>query len=133
MASCSAVKRVARYPWSGREEEREHMPLYMSQVAYTSEAVAALTRNPEDRVDVFERLVEGMGGRLLSFYYSFGEYDVLVIYEAPDQSTAAAIVMAAISPGHLGRVKTTVLLSAEEGMQAIRKAGEATYRAPGQQ
>src|SRR5215213_10302605 len=117
MASCSAVKRVARFPWSRREEEREHMPLYMSQVAYTSEAVAALTRNPEDRVDVFERLVEGMGGRLLSFYYSFGEYDVLVIYEAPDQSTAAA----------------TVLLSAEEGMQAIRKAGEATYRAPGQQ
>ena len=56
------------------------MPLYMSQVAYTSEAVAALTRKPEDRVDVFERLVEGMGGRLLSFYYSFGEYDVLVIY-----------------------------------------------------
>jgi uncharacterized protein with GYD domain len=133
MASYSAVKRLASFPWSGREEEREYMPLYMSQVAYTSEAVAALTRNPEDRVDVFERLVEGMGGRLLSFYYSFGEYDVLVIYEAPDQSTAAAIVMAAISPGHLGRVKTTVLLSAEEGMRAIRKAGEATYRAPGQQ
>jgi uncharacterized protein with GYD domain len=86
-----------------------------------------------DRADVFERLLEGMGGRLLSFYYSFGEYDVVVIYEAPDQSTAAAIVMAAISPGHLGRVKTTVLLSAEEGMRAIRKAGEATYRAPGRQ
>ena len=39
-----------------------------------------------------------MGGRLLSFYYSFGEYDVLVIYEAPDESTAAAIVLTAISP-----------------------------------
>ena len=108
------------------------MPLYMSQVAYTSEAVAALTRNPEDRVDVFERLVEGMGGWLLSFYYSFGEYDVLVIYEAPDESTAAAIVLAAVSPGHLSRVKTTVLLTVEEGLEAMRKAGEATYRAPGQ-
>src|SRR5215213_5170620 len=75
MASCLAPERVARFAWSGREEEREHMPLYMSQVGYTSEAVAALTRNPEDRSDTFERLAQSMGGRLLSFYYSFGEYD----------------------------------------------------------
>jgi uncharacterized protein with GYD domain len=132
MASWLAVERVARFAWSGREEEREHMPLYMTQVGYTSEAVAALTRNPEDRSDTFERLAQSMGGRLLSFYYSFGEYDVLVIYEAPDESTAAAIVMAAITPGHLSSVKTTGLLSATEGMEAMRKAGEATYRAPGQ-
>ena len=108
------------------------MPLYMSQVGYTSEAVAALTHNPENRGEAFGRLAETMGGRLVSFYNSFGEYDVLVIYEAPDESTAAAIVLAAITPGHLSRVKTTVLLSAEEGMEAMRKAGEATYRAPGQ-
>ena len=109
------------------------MPLYMSQVGYTSEAVAALTQNPENRGETIGRLAESMGGRLLSFYNSFGEYDGLVIYEAPDESTAAATVMAAISPGHLSRAKTTVLLSAEEGMEAMRKAGEATYRAPGQQ
>jgi uncharacterized protein with GYD domain len=108
------------------------MPLYMTQVSYTSEAAAALTQNPEDRGEAFGKLAEAMGGRMLSFYYSFGKYDVLVIYEAPDQSTAAAMVLAATSPGHLSRVKTTVLLSAEEGMEAMRKAGEATYRAPGQ-
>ena len=93
----------------------------------------ALTRNPEDGSEAVGRLAETMGGRLVSFYNSFGEYDVLVIYEAPDESTAAAIVLAAISPGHLSSVKTTVLLSAEEGMEAMRKAGEATFRAPGQQ
>ncbi len=109
------------------------MPLYMTQVSYTSEASAALTHNPEDRSEAFGRLAESMGGRMLSFYYSFGKYDVLVIYEAPDQSTAAAMVLAATAPGHLSRVKTTVLLSAEEGMEAMRKAGEATYRRPGQQ
>jgi uncharacterized protein with GYD domain len=108
------------------------MPLYMTQVSYTSEASAALTQNPEDRGQAFGKLAEAMGGRMLSFYYSFGKYDVMVIYEAPDQSTAAAMVLAATSPGHLSRVKTTVLLSAEEGMEAMRKAGEATYRAPGQ-
>jgi uncharacterized protein with GYD domain len=109
------------------------MPLYMTQVGYTSEAWAALAQNPEDRSEAFGRLAETLGGRMLSFYNSFGKYDVLVIYEAPDESTAAAMVVAASVPGHLGRVKTTVLLSAEEGMEAMRKAGEATYRAPGQQ
>ena len=108
------------------------MPLYMTQVSYTAEAAGALARNPEDRGEGFGRLAESMGGRLLSFYYSFGEYDVLVIYEAPDESTAAAIVLAATAPGHLSKVKTTVLLSSEEGMEAMRKAGGATYRAPGQ-
>src|SRR5918994_3514390 len=98
------------------------MPLYMSQVSYTSEAWAALTQNPEDRSEVFGGLAESMGGTLLSFYYSFGEYDVLVIYEAPDESTAAGMVLAATAPGHLSKVKTTVLLSAEEGMEAMRKA-----------
>jgi uncharacterized protein with GYD domain len=115
-----------------REEGEVDMPLYMSQVSYTSEAWAAMTQNPEDRSEVFGRLTETMGGRLLSWYYTFGEYDVVVIYEAPDESTAAAIVLAAISPGHLSRVKTTVVLSAQEGVEAMRKAGEATYRAPGQ-
>ena len=107
------------------------MPLYMTQAGYTSEAWAALTQNPENRGEAIGRLAESMGGRVLSFYNSFGEYDVVVIYEAPDESTAAAIVLAAVSPGHLSSVKTTVLLSAEEGMEAMRKAGEATYRAPG--
>jgi uncharacterized protein with GYD domain len=108
------------------------MPLYMTQFAYTSETWAALTQKPTNRGEAFSGLAETMGGRLLTFYNSFGEYDGLVIYEAPDESTAAAIVLAATSPGHLSRVKTTVLLSAEEGMEAMRKAGGATYRRPGQ-
>src|SRR5918995_68596 len=108
------------------------MPLYMTQFAYTSEAWAALTQNPENRGETIGRLAESMGGRLLSFYNPFGEYDGLVIYEAPDESTAAATVMAAISPGHVKSSKTTTLLSAEDGMEAMRKAGGQTYRRPEQ-
>jgi uncharacterized protein with GYD domain len=109
------------------------MPLYMSQFAYTSEAWAALTQNPEDRSEAIRGLAQTMGGQLVSYYNSFGEYDGVVIFEAPDEGTAAAILMAAITPGHLKTLKTTVLLSAEEGVEAMRRAGEATYRAPGQQ
>jgi uncharacterized protein with GYD domain len=107
------------------------MPLFMQQVAYDPEAWAALAQNPENRSEAFGRLAETLGGRMLSFYNSFGEYDVVVIYEAPDQSTAAAIEVAARAPGHLSAVKTTALLSAEEGLEAMRKAGEAEHRAPG--
>ena len=108
------------------------MPLYMSQFAYTAEAWAALTQNPEDRSEVIGGLAETMGGRLVSFYYSFGEYDGLIIFEAPDEGTAAATLMAAITPGHLKSLKTTALLSAEQGVEAMRRAGEVTYRRPGQ-
>ena len=62
------------------------MPLYMTQVGYTSEAVAALTRNPEDRSEATGRLAETMGGRLVSFYNSFGEYDVLVTMKLPTRA-----------------------------------------------
>jgi uncharacterized protein with GYD domain len=108
------------------------MPLYMQQVAYDSEAWAALVQNPENRSEAFGRLAETLGGRMLSFYNSFGEYDVVTIYEAPDPSTGAAIEVAARAPGHLTAAKTTALLSVEEGMEAMRKAGEAEHRRPGQ-
>ena len=99
------------------------MPLYMQQVAYDPDAWATLANNPEDRREAFGRLAESMGGRLISFYNSFGEYDVVTIYEAPDPSTGAAIEVAARAPGHLTAAKTTALLSVEEGMEAMRKAG----------
>ena len=97
----------------GRKEEAT-MPLYMSQFAYTPEAWAALVDNPEDRSAVVCELTEAMGGRLLSWYLSFGEYDGLLIYEAPDNATVGAAALAAASRGHLRALKTTPLFSAEE-------------------
>jgi len=108
------------------------MPLYMTQFAYTTEAWAELTRNPEDRSEAVRGLLETMGGRMISYHFSFGEYDGVIIYEAPDDATAAAGVLAAVSPGHIKAIKTTTLLSVEDAMGAMRKAGDVTYRAPGQ-
>ena len=108
------------------------MPLYMTQVAYTPQAWAALTKKPENREEAFRGLVQKLGGRLVSLYNCFGEYDVVAIYEAPDETTAAAMVLAAVSPGHLKASKTTTLMTTEQTMEAMRKAGAQTYRAPGQ-
>ena len=106
------------------------MPLYMSQFSYTSEAWAALTRNPEDRSAAVGALAEALGGRMISFYYSFGEYDGVIIGEYPDEATAAAGALAGIMAGHLKAIKTTTLLSVEDTMEAMRRAGEAAFRGP---
>ncbi len=106
------------------------MPIYMSQFSYTPEAWAALARQPEDRSEAVGGLIEGLGGRLISFYYSFGDYDGLIISETPDETAIAAALVAA---GHIKTIKTTTLLSAEEGMEVLRRAGEITYRGPGAQ
>ena len=106
------------------------MLLYMTQFAYTSEAWKALVKKPEDRGKVFGELIEKMGGSLVSMYYCMGEYDGMVIYEAPDETTAAATVLSAVSPGHLKTIKTTVLLSVEDTMKAMHKANAEAYPGP---
>ena len=108
------------------------MPLYMTQFAYTPQAWAALTKKPENREEIFRGLVQKLGGRLISFYNCFGDYDGVIVYEAPDETTAAATILAAVAPGHLKAIKTTTLMTTEQTMEAMRRAGAQTYRAPGQ-
>jgi uncharacterized protein with GYD domain len=108
------------------------MPLYMTQFAYTREAWAALSKKPENREEALGALLQKMGCRMVSFYYAFGDYDGVFIYEAPDDTTAASAILAAVAPGHVRAVKTTTLLKTEQALDALRKAGAQTYRAPGQ-
>lgn len=108
------------------------MPLYMSQFSYTPEAWAALARNPEDRREAVGRLAEAVGGRLVSMYYSFGDYDGFLIMEAPDEKAAAAAVLTSVSAGHVKAIKTTTLLTVEDTMETLRRAGDLTFRGPSQ-
>lgn len=77
-------------------------------------------------------MAESVGGRVLSFHFSFGEYDGVVLLKAPDDKTAATIALVAASTGHLKDLKTTTLLSVEDTMEVLRKVGGTTYQAPGQ-
>lgn len=108
------------------------MPQYMTQFAYTPEAWAALTKKPENREEAVGALLQKLGCRLVSFYNCFGDYDGVFIYEAPDETAAAAAMLVAVSPGHIKAIKTTTLLGTAQTLEALRKAGEQTFRAPGQ-
>jgi uncharacterized protein with GYD domain len=106
------------------------MPLYMTHFAYTPEAWTALSKNPENREEVLRGLIEKLGGRLVSFYYCFGEFDGVFITEMPDETTVTAAVLAALAPGHVKAIKTTVLLTTQQTMEAMRKAGGQQYQGP---
>ena len=108
------------------------MPLYMVQFAYTSDAWAALVDTQEDRSVAIASVAATMGSRMVSYYLTFGEYDGFTLIEAPDEVTAAAIVMVAVKTGHLKATKTTTVLSVEDGMAVMRKARQASFLAPGQ-
>ena len=103
------------------------MPSYLVQVSYTSEAVAALVKSPQDRTAVVRKSVESLGGKLVGSWLSFGDYDVVLIAEMPDNVSAAALAMAAAGGGSLKSIKTTPLLSADEAKEAAAKASISGY------
>jgi uncharacterized protein with GYD domain len=106
------------------------MPQYMGQFAYTAQAWAELSQHPVDRTEAIAELAQKLGCRLISLHYTMGEYDGHVIVEAPDDTTVMAFIIAAITPGHLRATKTTRLYTPAEAVEALRKAGSVTFRAP---
>ncbi len=71
-----------------------------------------------------------MGGRFVALYFTLGEYDGFVLWEFPDEVTATAAILAAISPGHLKATKTTLAMTGADVAEAMRKAGAVTFRGP---
>ena len=104
------------------------MPHYLIQVAYTSEGIAALVREPQDRIEKVRPAVESLGGSIESGYYAFGEYDIILVVEMPDNVQAAAMALAVGAGGACSAYRTTVLLTAEEAMEAMTTAAESVYR-----
>ena len=109
------------------------MPLFVSQGRYTEGAIKAMLAKPEDRTAAVTGLVERAGGRLVAFYLLFGEYDWMLIYEAPSGQEAAAIMLAAVGAGAITDTRTMLAMSGTEA-QAAFEAGHALgadYRSPG--
>ena len=104
------------------------MPHHLHQVAYSSEGWAALLANPQNRIEAVRPAIEKLGGTIESAWFSFGDYDVVVITELPDNVSAAGISIAFAGGGACKSVRTTPLISPEEALQALTKASESGYR-----
>jgi len=98
------------------------MPTYMYQAAYSSESLAAQMKDPKDRIQAVMPLLNAAGAKVLASGYPFGEYDVLVVYEAPDDVAAASIALAIGGGGAVKSARTTRLLSGQEWVESLRRA-----------
>ena len=107
------------------------MPLYLSKFSYTPETWAKLIANPEDRREAARSYIESVGGTLHGFWYAFGTHDGYNLWEAPDNVSMAAVALAIGGGGALSSLETTVLVTVDETIDALRKAEQIQYRAPG--
>ncbi len=99
------------------------MPLYMYQAAYTPESWAAQMKNPQNRVEAVGRQIcESVGGKLVGAWLCFGDYDLIIIADVPDNESMAAIALAVGAGGAIKASKTTVLMTGAEGVAALEKA-----------
>jgi uncharacterized protein with GYD domain len=99
------------------------MPLYMYQAAYTPESWAAQLKNPQNRVESIGRQAcEAVGGKLIGGWYCFGEYDLVIIADVPDNESMSAIALAIGAGGAIKAAKTTVLMTGAEGVASMKKA-----------
>ena len=107
------------------------MPLYLSKFGYTPETWARLIGKPEDRRKAAQTYIESVGGKLHGFWYAFGTHDGYTLWEAPDNVSMAAVALALGAGGALSSLETTVLMTVDETIEALGKAGQVQYRPPG--
>jgi len=106
------------------------MPKYLAHCNYVGEGVKGLLKEGgTSRQAAVETLVKSMGGTVEAFYYAFGETDLYVIADFPDQASMTAVTLLVAASGAID-IKTTVLITPEEVDEAAKKTPH--YRPPGQ-
>ncbi len=100
------------------------MPIYITQGRYTRDAIKGMLIKPEDRAEAVSRLLSKVGGRLVGYYVTFGDYDFLLIADAPDNTQMAAALLAAGSGAGVTDLKTTVAMTSIEAKGAFAAASD---------
>jgi uncharacterized protein with GYD domain len=105
------------------------MPKYLVQASYTPEGFKGLEKEKASgRQAAVAKAVEGVGGKVEAFYYAFGADDAILIFDLPDNVTAAALALTVAASG-LVQIRTTPLLTVEEVDEALKK--KVSYKGPG--
>jgi uncharacterized protein with GYD domain len=106
------------------------MPKYLIQASYAGEGLKGLIREGgTSRRETVTKVIEGMGGKMETFYYAFGDFDVIGIADMPDNVSTVAFSLAVNASGGIN-AKTIVLITPEEIDEATKKAVD--FRPPGQ-
>jgi uncharacterized protein with GYD domain len=125
---------MRRFDSMGRHKHKgTRMPIFITQGRYTREAIKGMIVRPEDRIEALSRHMAKVGGRVHSYYLTFGEYDFLTIIEAPGETQMAAALLAAASAGGLTDLRTTLAMTSTAAKGAFAAAADLAshYRSPG--
>ncbi len=99
------------------------MTIYITQGRYTRDAIIGMIDTPEDRAKAVAALATAAGAKLLNYYVTFGDYDFLVIMEGgKDPTKTMAALMTAAATGGVTDLKTTVAVSSQDAVKAMRAA-----------
>ena len=105
------------------------MPLFMWQAAYTPESWAAQLKNPQNRAETIgHQICESAGGKLVGAWYCFGDHDLVLVADMPDNQSMTALSLAVTAGGAVKSLTTTVLMTGEEAVAAMKKANSVTYK-----
>ena len=104
------------------------MPVYLFTSRYRPDALVAQIRTPQNRVEASRTPVEKLGGRILSAWHAIGEVNFVAIIELPDDGAVAALSIAFTAGGAAEDHRWTRLMSADEWVEAVRRAGHVEYR-----
>jgi uncharacterized protein with GYD domain len=105
------------------ENGRFVMPVFVTQGRFTREYIRGGLAKPEDRHDVVARLCEQAGGKLISLYFTLGQYDFLVISEMPDAKAASILAFVAAGGGGIEGSVTTQAFTTAEARDMLAAAG----------
>jgi len=94
------------------------MPTYISLVNLTDQGGREVKNAPE-RLQAFDKAAQEVGGKLIGFYLVMGQYDYVVITEAPDDQTAAHLILGTIAEGSV-RTQTMRAFPRDEFEQIAR-------------
>ena len=98
------------------------MAIYISRGCYTADAVRGMMAKPEDREPQIASAFEKLGGKLLSYYVTLGEFDWMLIAEFPNEQVASSGILIAMAGGSVSNVQTTVAMTSKQAMEAFRGA-----------
>src|SRR5216683_625138 len=109
---------------NSRNRQREDsMATFITQGRFTREYLKGGLAKPEDRQAAISRLCEQAGGKLVSLYFTLGQYDFIVISEMPDARAASVLSLVAAGGGGIEGVVTTQAFTSAEGKDLFERAG----------
>jgi len=104
--------------------------LYLIEENVSSEAFAAIMKNPQDRTEHVRTIFKAVGGELLHFFVACNENTGYLLAEIPDQESLAKVVWAFQAGGGPVSIKATPLMTFTEAVDVMKKAGSLGYRPP---